>query len=183
VGHPPGFSKRTQGLKLKGNQRMSECTSGESRAGKYLTLSLAAEEYGIPILKVKEIIGMMPITSVPRVADFVKGVINLRGKVIPVMDLRLKFGLEEIDYTERTCIIVVEIARASGTLPTGVIVDSVSEVIAIRDEDIEDTPEFGTTLDADFISGMAKKDGDIKILLDIDSVVSPVEMDTLSSAA
>ena len=93
---------------------MSECTAGESRAGKYLTFSLAPEAYGIPILKVKEIIGMMPITSVPRVPDYVKGVINLRGKVLPVIDLRLKFGLEEIDYTERTCIIVVEIAGASG---------------------------------------------------------------------
>jgi purine-binding chemotaxis protein CheW len=162
---------------------MSECTAGESRAGKYLTFSLAPEEYGIPILKVKEIIGMMPITSVPRVADFIKGVINLRGKVIPVVDLRLKFGLEEIDYTERTCIIVVEISGASGTLSTGVIVDAVSEVIAIKDEDIEDTPEFGTTLDTDFISGMAQKDGGIKILLDIDSVVTPNERATLPSAA
>ena len=118
-----------------------------------------------------------------QVPVFVKGVINLRGKVIPVIDLRLKFGLEEIDYTERTCIIVVEIASETGTLPTGVIVDSVSEVIAIKDEDIEDTPEFGTTLDTAFISGMAKKDSDIKILLDIDSVVSTTEIDTLASAA
>lgn len=162
---------------------MSECTAGESRAGKYLTFSLAPEAYGIPILKVKEIIGMMPITSVPQVADFIKGVINLRGKVIPVMDLRLKFGLAEIDYTERTCIIVVEIAGASGTLSTGVIVDAVSEVVAIKEEDIADTPEFGTTLDTDFISGMAQKDGGIKILLDIDSVVTPKERATLPSAA
>ena len=162
---------------------MSECTISDSKAGKYLTFSLASEEYGIPILKVKEIIGMMPITSVPQVPNFVKGVINLRGKVIPVIDLRLKFGLEEIDYTERTCIIVVEIESESGTLPTGVIVDSVSEVIAIKDEDIEDTPEFGTTLDTAFISGMAKKDSEIKILLDIDSVVSTTEIDTLANAA
>lgn len=162
---------------------MSECSIGESKAGKYLTFSLASEEYGMPILKVKEIIGMMPITSVPRVPKFIKGVINLRGKVIPVIDLRLKFNLEEIAYTERTCIIVVEIAGASGTLPTGVIVDSVSEVIAIKEEDIEGTPEFGTTPETDFISGMAKKDGNIKILLDIDSVVSTSEMNTLANAA
>lgn len=162
---------------------MSECTIGESRAGKYLTFSLASEAYGIPILKVKEINGMMPVTPVPRVPDFLKGVINLRGKVIPVIDLRLKFGLEQADYTERTCIIVVEIASQSGTLPTGVIVDSVSEVIAIKDEDIEDTPEFGTVLDTGFISGMAKKDGDIKILLDIDSVVTTNEIDALANAA
>jgi len=162
---------------------MSECTTSTSRAGKYLTFSLASETYGIPILKVKEIIGMLPITSVPRVPNFVKGVINLRGKVLPVIDLRLKFGLEEIDYTERTCIIVVEIASDSGTLPTGAIVDAVSEVIAISDDDIEDRPEFGTTLETDFISGMAKKDGHIKILLDIDSVVLPAEMVAPASAA
>ncbi len=162
---------------------MSECAITESKAGKYLTFSLASEEYGIPILKVKEIIGMMPITSVPQVPTFVKGVINLRGKVIPVIDLRLKFGLEEIDYTERTCIIVVEIASEAGTLPTGAIVDSVSEVIAIKDDDIEDTPEFGTSLETAFIMGMAKKENEIKILLDIDSVVSATEIETVAKAA
>ena len=153
------------------------------KEGKYLTFSLADEEYGIGILKIKEIIGMLPITSVPQTPEFVKGVINLRGKVIPVMDLRLRFGMPPIEYSERTCIIVVEIAGASGTLSTGVIVDAVSEVIAIKDEDIEDTPEFGTTLDTEFISGMAQKDGGIKILLDIDSVLTPNERATLPSAA
>lgn len=162
---------------------MSEGTTNESRGGKYLTFSLASEEFGIPILKVKEIIGMMPVTSVPQVPTFVKGVINLRGKVIPVIDLRLKFGLEEIDYTERTCIIVVEIASEAGTLPTGVIVDSVSEVIAIKEQDIEDTPEFGTALDTASILGMAKKDNEIKILLDIDAVVSTIEIDSIAKAA
>lgn len=162
---------------------MRECAISESKAGKYLTFSLASEEFGIPILKVKEIIGMMPITSVPQVPTFVKGVINLRGKVIPVIDLRLKFGLDETDYTERTCIIVVEIASESGTLPTGVIVDSVSEVIAIKDEDIEDTPEFGTELETAFIMGMAKKGNEIKILLDIDAVVSTTEIDSIAKAA
>ena len=162
---------------------MNECAISESKAGKYLTFSLASEEYGIPILKVKEIIGMLPITSVPQVPAFVRGVMNLRGKVIPVIDLRLKFGLEETEYTERTCIIVVEMASATGTLLTGAIVDSVSEVIAIKDEDIEDTPEFGTDLETGFIMGMAKKDNQIKILLDIDAVVSTTEVDSIASAA
>jgi purine-binding chemotaxis protein CheW len=91
---------------------MAELTkSMENKEGKYLTFSMAGEEYGLGILKVKEIIGMMPVTTVPRTPPFVKGVINLRGKVIPVVDLRLKFGMEEIAYTERTCIIVVEIGE------------------------------------------------------------------------
>ena len=110
-----------------------------NREGKYLTFALADEEYGISILKVKEIIGMMPITTVPQTPEFVKGVINLRGKVISVMDLRLKFGMDEIEYTERTCIIVVEIAGASNnTILIGIVVDSVSEVLNIKSDDTED---------------------------------------------
>ncbi|OQY51080.1 MAG: chemotaxis protein CheW [Desulfobacteraceae bacterium 4572_89] len=149
------------------------------KIGKYLTFSLEKEEYGIGILKVKEIIGMMSITSVPRTPDFVKGVINLRGKVIPVMDLRLKFGMGEIPYTERTCIIVVEIDSDSETVLIGIVVDSVSEVLNIQENEIEETPTFGTRLDIDYILGMAKKDGGVKILLNIDKVLSSKEITIL----
>jgi len=153
------------------------------REGKYLTFTLAEEEYGIGILKIKEIIGMMPVTTVPRTPDFVKGVINLRGKVIPVMDLRLRFGMEAIGYTERTCIIVVEIQGESGTVRIGIVVDSVSEVLNIKGEDIEDTPTFGTKLDTDYILGMAKMEGGVKILLDIDRVLSGEQIAVLEKAA
>ena len=146
------------------------------KTGKYLTFSLAQEEYGIGILKVKEIIGMMPITSVPRTPEFVKGVINLRGKVIPVMDLRLKFMMEPIPYSERTCIIVVEIDSESGTLLIGIVVDAVSEVLNIKEEEIEASPSFGTELNTDYILGMAKIGGGVKILLDIDRVLSQKEV-------
>lgn len=122
------------------------------REGKYLTFSLAGEEYGIGILKVKEIIGMMPITTVPRTPPFVKGVINLRGKVIPVVDLRLKFGMEEMAYAERTCIIVVEIRGEGGSVLIGIVVDSVSEVLNIKGGDIEETPALGTKLNTDYLS-------------------------------
>ncbi len=153
------------------------------REGKYLTFTLADEEYGIGILKIKEIIGMMPVTTVPQTPDFVKGVINLRGKVIPVMDLRLRFGMEAIDYTERTCIIVVEIEGNTGTIQIGIVVDSVSEVLNIKGEDIEDTPTFGTKLNTDYILGMAEMEGGVKILLDIDRVLSEGEIAILESAA
>ena len=153
------------------------------KEGKYLTFTLAEEEYGIGILKIKEIIGMMPITTVPRTPEFVKGVINLRGKVIPVMDLRLRFGMEEIDYTERTCIVVVEIEGASGTVMIGVVVDSVSEVLNIKGEDVEETPTFGTKMDTEYILGMAKMEGGVKILLDIDRVLSEDEIAALDEAA
>jgi purine-binding chemotaxis protein CheW len=146
------------------------------REGKYLTFTLAEEEYGIGILKIKEIIGMMPITPVPQTPEFVKGVINLRGKVIPVVDLRLRFGMEEIDYTERTCIIVVEVSGETGTVQTGIVVDSVSEVMNIKSGDIEDSPSFGSDLDTAYILGMAKMEGAVKILLDIDRVLNAEEI-------
>ena len=153
------------------------------KEGKYLTFTLAEEEYGIGILKIKEIIGMLPITSVPQTPDFVKGVINLRGKVIPVMDLRLRFGMMSIDYTERTCIIVVEISGQAGTILVGIVVDAVSEVLNIKGDDIEKTPTFGTKLNTDYILGMAKMEGGVKILLDIDQVLSSDELSMLSEAA
>ncbi|CAB1071130.1 Positive regulator of CheA protein activity (CheW) [Olavius algarvensis Delta 1 endosymbiont] len=153
------------------------------REGKYLTFTLANEDYGIGILKIREIIGMMPITSVPQTPPFVKGVINLRGKVIPVMDLRLRFDMEEIEYTERTCIIVVEITGATGRIQIGNVVDSVSEVLNIKGEDIEDSPTFGTKLDTEYILGMAKMEGGVKILLDIDKVLSAEEVTALEEAA
>jgi purine-binding chemotaxis protein CheW len=146
------------------------------REGKYLTFALGREEYGIGILKVKEIIGMMPVTAVPRTPAHVKGVINLRGKVIPVVDLRLKFGMEEMEYTEWTCIIVVEIGGAAGSVLTGIVVDAVSEVLNIKGGDIEDAPTFGAKLNTDTILGMAKMNGGVKILLDIDKVMGNGEM-------
>jgi len=145
------------------------------REGKYLTFSLAGEEYGIGILKVKEIIGMMTITIVPQTPDYIKGVINLRGKVIPVIDLRAKFSIQQAEYTERTCIIVVEISAKGRTILMGIVVDSVSEVLNIKSADIEETPAFGTKLNTEFILGLAKVGGGIKILLDIDSVLSVEE--------
>jgi len=153
------------------------------KEGKYLTFTLGGEEYGIGILKIKEIIGMMHVTTMPQTPDFVKGVINLRGKVIPVMDLRLRFGMDAMDYTERTCIIVVEIEGSSGTIQIGIVVDSVSEVLNIKGDDIEDTPAFGTRLNTDYILGMAKMEGGVKILLDIDRVLTSEELVIISQAA
>lgn len=155
--------------------------NGDSRAGKYLTFKLGGEEYGIEILKVREIIGMMDITSVPRTPDFVKGVINLRGKVIPVIDLRKKFGLEEAEITDETCIIVVDVYRNDVLVQAGLLVDSVSEVLDVEEGDVEDTPSFGEDIDTSFILGMAKVKGGIKILLNIDKVLSTEEITKISA--
>ena len=119
-----------------------KATDCVNREGKYLTLFLADEEYGISILKIKEIIGMMPITTVPQTPEFFKGVINLRGKVIPVIDLRLRFGINATSYSERTCIIVVEIMGQNGAVLTGIVVDTVSEVLNVNNNEIEDTPHL-----------------------------------------
>jgi purine-binding chemotaxis protein CheW len=158
-------------------------TRTADREGKYLTFTLADEEYGIGILKIREIIGMMPITSVPEAAHYVKGVVNLRGKVIPVIDLRLRFGMPKIDYTERTCIIVVEIYGSGGVVPMGIVVDGVSEVLNIKAGDIEDPPTVGIGLKTGYILGMAKKDKGVKLLLDIDRVLGADEIEQLKSAA
>jgi purine-binding chemotaxis protein CheW len=134
--------------------------------GMYLTFSLGKEEYGIDILKVRELIGIMDITPVPHTHDYVQGVINLRGKVIPVLDLRSKFNLERADYTEQTCIIVVDVG-----VMTGIIVDSVEEVYDIPAEDIEPAPAVGAGVATSFILGMGKVEKEVKILLDIEQVV------------
>ena len=138
-----------------------------TRAGKYLTFALADEEYGLEILKVREIISMSEITSMPKTPEYVKGVINLRGKVIPVIDLRLKFSMDEAPYTDETCIIVVDVSGVE----MGIIVDHVSEVLDIAGGDIEDAPEFGASVNIDFILGMGKAEGRVTILLDISRVI------------
>jgi len=155
----------------------------KSYEGKYLTFSLSNEEYGIGILKIKEIIGMIDITLVPKTPDFVKGVVNLRGKVIPVMDLRLRFGMEEENYTERTCIIVIEIEGRMGTLLMGIVVDAVSEVMNIKAEDIEEVPNLGNQLSVEYILGIAKTEGKVRILLDIDKVLNSTELNAIEKAA
>lgn len=148
-------------------------------AGKYLTFVLAEESYGLEILKVREIIGMMDITSVPMTPNFIHGVINLRGKVIPVIDLRLKFGLDAAEQTEETCIIVVYV----GQMEMGIMVDKVSEVLDIAEQEIEDAPSFGATVDTSFILGMGKSSNKVTILLDISKVLTGSDLATLSSVA
>jgi len=157
------------------------CTT--DREGKYLTFSLGGEEYGIGILKIREIIGMLPITSVPETPHFLKGVINLRGKVIPVVDLRLRFGMPVIAYTERTCIIVVEMKGAGGLVSVGIVVDAVSEVLNIKADEIEAPPAFGARLNTDYILGMAKMGKGVKLLLDIDRVLASQDLSVMKEAA
>ncbi len=139
---------------------------------KYLTFVLANAEYGVDILKVKEIIGIIPITSLPQTPRFVKGVVNLRDTVIPIFDLRLKFEMEGVQYTKRTCIIVIEMRAKGRTVLMGVIVDSVSDVLSIRKEEIEDMAAVHGAVDSEYILGMAKTADGIKILLDIDKVLN-----------
>ena len=142
------------------------------KEGKYLTFALANEEYGLEILKVREIIGYMEITAVPQTPVYVKGVINLRGQVIPVVDLRAKFGMETTDITEETCIIVVETGQGSRSFSTGIVVDHVEEVLDIAGGNIEEAPQFGSAVNTDFILGMGKIGESVKILLDIDRVLA-----------
>jgi purine-binding chemotaxis protein CheW len=147
--------------------------------GKFLTFFLDEEEYGIEILKVHEIIGMMSITMVPRTPPFIRGVINLRGKVIPIIDLRLKFGMEAIEQTEETCIIVVQ----AQSVELGIVVDRVSEVLDIASDDIDEPPSFGADVPTDYLLGIAKTEERVKLLLNIDRVLTTNEVVVLPSLA
>jgi purine-binding chemotaxis protein CheW len=161
----------------RGEQVGAQESRGDQRTGKYLTFLLGREEFAIQVLKVREIMGIQDITAVPQTPSYVKGVINLRGKVIPVVDLRLKFCLMEVEYTPRTCIIVVQMQSAGVALHTGIIVDAVSEVLNLSTSDIEDTPDFGDGgSGSSYLLGMAKVKGKVKILLDIDRVLSAQEV-------
>jgi purine-binding chemotaxis protein CheW len=142
-----------------------------AEGGKYLTFRLGDEEYGLPVLKVREIIKVMDITRVPQVPPHVLGVINLRGKVIPVIDLRRKFGLADQEYDERTCIIVADVHLSSTKVMMGVVVDSVSEVLNVAGAEIDPTPGFGGQQTVDYVLGLAKVKGTVKILLDLDRVL------------
>ncbi len=146
------------------------------RAGKYLVFHLGREEFGIQVLKVREIIGIQDITAIPQTPLHVKGVINLRGKVIPVVDLRLKCGLPAVEYTRRTCIIVVQVRAGKSLLEMGIVVDGVAEVLNLAESDIETTCDFGQGIKVPYLLGMAKIKDQVKILLDIDRVLSSREL-------
>jgi len=164
------------------SQTLIETTS-LAKAGKYLTFQLGIEVFGLEILKVQEINGLMNVTPVPRTPPFVRGVINLRGKVIPVVDLRLKFGMEEHPDTEHTCIIVVQVRRIDSQVTMGIIVDEVSEVLDIKAEQLEPAPSFGASVQTDFILGMGKVGQKVVMLLDVDRVLSSDETGLLDGMA
>jgi purine-binding chemotaxis protein CheW len=149
------------------------------RAGKYLVFGLGREEFGIRVLNVREIMGIQDVTAVPHTPPYLKGVINLRGKVIPVVDLRLKFGLPAVEHTQRTCIIVVQVGKEEGAIRMGIIVDGVAEVLNLSEGDIEDTPDFGQGVVTSYLLGMAKVKDKVKILLDIDEVMATQELQAL----
>jgi purine-binding chemotaxis protein CheW len=150
---------------------MEAAATTGARAGKYLTFHIVNEEFAIPVLKVREIIAVQAITAVPRTPAFLKGVINLRGKVIPVVDLRLKFGIPEAEYTQLTCIIVLQVSIEMRDLLVGIVVDGVSDVLNLAASDIQETPNFGQGIALPFLLGMAKTKDGVKILLDIDAVL------------
>jgi len=154
----------------------------EGLAGKHLTFELGTEVYGIEILKVQEIIGIMSITNVPKTPNYMRGVINLRGKVIPVVELRKKFCMETVPDTERTCIIVVQVAGLDGPITMGILVDEVSEVLDIPGAQIEPAPTFGTSVNTAFILAMGKVGDRVVILLDVDKVLTIDEIDSVNRA-
>lgn len=161
---------------MAGQEDQGVSPVGIMKGGKFLTFLMDEVKYGLEILKVREIIGMMNVTSIPMTPAFVRGVINLRGKVIPVVDLRLKFGIEVKRDTERTCIILVHLARTTQEMIIGIIVDEVSDVLEISKDQIEPPPSFGPDIRTDFILGMGKVEEKVMTMLDIDRVFSEQEI-------
>ena len=156
---------------------MTEAAGGSRKSAaanpeRFLTFHLANEEYGIDIMKVQELIGLVPITRVPTAPDYCRGVINLRVKVIPTIDLRTKLGMEPCDDTDRTCIVIVEVPGPTAKNHYGLVVDEVAEVLDISPEDLSPTPEYGSSLDESLIQAIGVVEGEVKILLDIDRVLS-----------
>lgn len=162
-------------------EQTMDLTMADDRGGKYLVFHLAREEFGIRVLKVREIMGIQDITAVPQTPAHIKGVINLRGKVVPVVDLRLKFGLPEQEYTQRTCIVVVQVQSEAGPVLIAIVVDGVAEVLTLNATDIEDTPDFGDGTATPFLLGMAKVKGQVKILLEIDRVLASQDLRGLNA--
>lgn len=150
-------------------------------AGKYLTFYLAQEEYAVEILKVQEIIQMQAVTKVPKVPGFVRGIINLRGKVIPIIELRVKFGMEPVEDTDKTAIVVMKIHNGENDVTMGIIIDDVKEVKDLEAYNIEASPSFGTELDTEFIMGICKSETNVSILLDIDKILTDGEVSALSA--
>ncbi len=179
------MTMETAALGVEGaGQTGEEISLGNRLAGKYMSFKLADEEYGLEILKVREIIGLMDITRVPRTAEFIKGVINLRGKVEPVIDLRFKFGMEGIEPTDQTVIIVVQYTSGGRDTTMGILVDEVLEVLSIAPEEIEQPPNFGSgALDTDFILGVGKQDKRVIFLLDIGTILTNEEAEQVINAS
>ena len=170
-------------MSSQAEMNLTDNNTDSTNGGKYLTFVLDNEEYGIGVLKIKEIIGLMPVTPVPQTPDYLLGVINLRGKVIPVMDLRLRFGMEQVESTDRTCVIVVEIEGPSGPVMVGIVVDNVSDVLNIEEEQIVKEVGFGASLDTEYISGMAKIGNGVKILIDIDKILNSGELSIIEDVS
>lgn len=149
----------------------------DTQRGKYLTFMLEHEFYGIEIKHVTEIIGIQPVTEIPELPDYIRGIINLRGKIIPVMDVRLRFKKAERDYNDRTCVIVIEVKDIS----IGLIVDSVSEVLAIAEEDIVPPPEISKSFSNKYIKGIGKDGNDVKLILDCNKLLGKEEVSNLEN--
>ncbi len=171
--------KVSKALDFAKSQGSESGLSEDGKGSKFLSFFLGQEEYGLQILSVREIIGLMDITQVPQTPHYIRGVINLRGRVIPVVELRTKFGMETIEDTEKTCIIVVEVVMQGSAVQMGILVDSVSEVLEIRESEIGAAPSFGGGINTDFIMGMGKIKDEVKILLDIDRVLDEVDVASL----
>jgi purine-binding chemotaxis protein CheW len=153
----------------------------DAEGPQYLTFMLAGEHYGVDILRVQEIKGWAPVTRIPNTPEYLRGVLNLRGTIVPILDMRMRFDLENAEYTPLTVIIVLSVHTENGERVIGVVVDSVSDVLNVRPEDIKPTPDFGSGVDTDFLNGLAASGDEMVMLLDVDKMMSADELSSLES--
>lgn len=171
----------TQAITTEVRSRELEAGNADAASSQYLTFSLANEEYGVDILRVQEIKGWTPVTQIPNAPSFLKGVLNLRGTIVPIVDLRMRFNLKEIEYTPTTVVIVLSLLTEGRERTFGIVVDAVSDVLNIATADIRPKPDFGTVVDADFINGLATVDEQMVMLLDIDRLLRADELNAIST--
>ena len=170
-------------LPVSSQKQSAVAEQAQDDEGQYLTFTLGKEMFAIGILNIKEILEFGSLTSVPMMPEFIRGVINLRGAVVPVVDLAARFGGQPTEETKRTCIVIIEVTTEDGRQDIGVVVDAVSEVLEIPDSEIEPAPSFGAKIRADFIQGMGKVNGKFVIILAVDKVLSIDELAMVSQAS
>lgn len=171
-------TENTTDVTTMGGDSTTEQLQHVTETNQFLTFCLGGEQYGVDILRVQEIKGWTPVTRIPNTPEHMRGVLNLRGTIVPIIDIRIRFNLENADYTPLTVVIVLSVETALGNRVIGIVVDAVSDVLNVPKQDMKPTPDFGSKVDAQYIKGLAAMDENMVMILDIDKMLSLEELES-----